>query len=187
MYIIKTIIICFILLIFIYLVSKILIGTHTIITTKDNNNIKDRIDKINIKNKAYNIFNKIKSDKNNKDNNYKNKRNIFKDFNKRVCIDHDNCIKNNKKYCTYGISNFIHPYYLNNIDKMIFMNTIQSNFTKQDYINWLNCYKNDKSKIKKLSYYNHKNLIKIKNNDYNITIPKIKKEQNKYINFYINN
>ena len=189
--IIKIILICIILLIFVYLISKIFIGTHNIIINKDNLNIQtkiNKINKINTKNKAYNIFEKIKANKIIKNmNNNLNKKNIFSIFNKRICLNHDECIKNKVRYCTYGLTNYIHPYYLSNFDKRIFMSKIQMNFTKQDYINWLNCYKNDKSKIKNLSYTNHKNLKKLINKDTDFKIPSSKIKKQKFINLYVNN
>lgn len=192
--IIKTLIICIILIIFFYLISKIIIVSHNIILNNDKSNYNKKIEKIkkiNNQNKSFNIFEKIKSNniinQINNNNNYNNVKNIFKDFNKRLCLDHHNCIINNKKYCTYGITNYIHPNYLSEFDKKIFMENIQPNFTKQDYINWLNCYKNNNYNIKKLSYKNHKNLLKLINSNTNFNIPNIKNKKKKYLNIFINN
>ena len=166
-----------------------------------NNNKLDKLDKLNNfylndtiykekyfinKNNMNNMNNMNNKEINNEELNNLNINKIILNS-KDYCLNHNDCIKNKGGLCKHGICNYIHPSNLNSFDKKIFMNQIQPNFTKQDYINWLMCHKDEKC-INKLSYTNHKNLNKILDGQSNIRIPAIykNKDTNSFTNLFIN-
>jgi len=87
---------------------------------------------------------------------------VFEDKNSICCLNHDKCKSGKTVICDYGLTNYAHPYDMSPIDKKIFMLNYSENFTIQDYINWLKCFKDNKNELP----YNHlKNLNKIENGE----------------------
>lgn len=83
---------------------------------------------------------------------------VFEDRNSICCLDHDKCKAGSTVVCNYGPTNYAYPSDMSPIDKKVFMLNYNDNFTIQDYINWLKCFKDDKEGLP----YNHlKNLNKI--------------------------
>ena len=72
---------------------------------------------------------------------------IFVDNNEICCLDHEKCKSGNTVICNYGITNYAHPNDMSPIDKKIFMLNYSGNFTMQDYVNWLLCFKDKKRRI----------------------------------------
>ena len=197
----KILYICIIITIFVYLISVIISSSYITVNKKiynqqlkDNyeNELKKAIKKLLNFNLNTNSNNKNnKNSKNNSNNtksnvieNYANSYNPPKRINPNLCLNHHECIKNKVKFCNYGLTNYIYPEHLSKLDKKIFMSKIHKNFTKQDYINWLNCFRNDTDK---LNYWHYNNLLKIKNNDYEINIHnKNKKDKKQFFNIYEN-
>ena len=190
MNIIKLIIILLIIVIFLYIVSKII--TSTVIILNKNKLNLENIMKINKDKILYGNNVKLKNKKikenNKKIYNLLNKHFDFKDdkkvINNSICLNHEECIKNKNNSCNYGLTNYIYPDHLSDFDKKIFMMNKQDNFTLQDYINWLSCYKNNKNDLR---YCDFKNLLKIENNDSNIKMPKICKKNDISCHYDFNN
>lgn len=83
---------------------------------------------------------------------------VFVDNNDICCLDHEKCKSGDTVVCNYGMTNYAHPYDMSPIDKKIYMLNYSGNFTMQDYVNWLLCFKDKKNELP----YNHlKNLNKI--------------------------
>lgn len=72
-----------------------------------------------------------------------------------------NCNINSKDY---GITNYSHPDNMNEVDKSLFINNYPPNMTLQDYINWLNCFKDKPNKQKLLNYIHLKHFQLLTNN-----------------------
>lgn len=189
MNIIKIIILLISLIIFVYIVCKIIVST-VLILNKNKMELKNiiEIEQNNIKNEKYK---KIQQIKNNKLNKFKIMNILFpknlikkKKIKKNICLNHEKCLKNNKKNCKYNLTNYIHPYHLSEFDKKIFMLQRQPNFTLQDYVNWLLCYKHTKYK---LNYMDYKNLDKILNNNSDISIPILNKNNDIKNHYDFNN
>ena len=163
----KILIVCIILIVFFYLLSKIIIITYLrIIDNRVTKTVNKKLKKIsNLK------FNKLKYDLNDAlfSNNTTNVKEKKEKVVKKVCLNHEECLKNKKKFCKYGRTNYIHPINLNPYDKKLYCKNIQHNFTLQDYVNWLHLHKDD---IKDLSYQHANNLRKVLNDDCDINIPK---------------
>ena len=74
------------------------------------------------------------------------------------CLNHDKCKPNTEVVCSYGPTNYPDPQTLSEFDKLNFMQSKVHYFTLQDYVNWLKCFKNNKSS---LNYKHLKNLEKV--------------------------
>jgi hypothetical protein len=78
-----------------------------------------------------------------------------------ICIryhKHNPRISYGKDRCTYGRTNYDHPDDMQTLDKNIFKQFFQDNFTLQDYVNWLHLYVDNNSD---LDYMHVRNLNKI--------------------------
>jgi len=83
---------------------------------------------------------------------------VFVDKSSICCLDHEKCKTGRTVMCNYGPTNYAFPSDMSPIDKRIFMLNYSENFTLQDYVNWLKCFKDNKNELP----YNHlKNLDKI--------------------------
>ncbi len=79
--------------------------------------------------------------------------------NQRTCIkDHVHKKEGRDDSCKYGVTNYADPKDMSPIDLNIYMLNYPPNFTLQDYINWLWCFKDRKTQLT----YNHlRNLEKL--------------------------
>ncbi len=79
--------------------------------------------------------------------------------NMNVCFKNHTHVKNGKNTkCLYGVTNYADPGDMSPVDLKIFMLNYPSNFTLQDYVNWLWCFNDKKDQLP----YNHlKNLQKL--------------------------
>ena len=83
---------------------------------------------------------------------------IFEDNKNICCLNHEKCRTGGTVFCNYGATNFAYPKDMSPIDYKLFKLNYSNNFTIQDYVNWLSCFKNSKESLP----YNHlKNLFKI--------------------------
>lgn len=72
--------------------------------------------------------------------------------------DHEHDKSGKRDGCNYGLTNYADPKDMTQIDYNIYILNYPPNFTLQDYVNWLWCYKNKKEKLP----YNHlRNLEKL--------------------------
>lgn len=173
-------------LLFLYLASKIMVAVINRNLNKIHVNFNSLIDNSNSKsNKDENVSteekvienfmsqpkNKIYQIKNNDlcegfdnaDNGYKSiDPTVFQDRNSICCLNHEKCKAGSTVVCNYGPTNYAFPSDMSPIDKKIFMLNYSDNFSLQDYVNWLKCFKDNKEELP----YNHlKNLNKILNGE----------------------
>lgn len=80
------------------------------------------------------------------------------DNNEMCCLNHNKCKPNTTVICGYGSTNYPDPETLTEFDKTNFMHSTVHYFTLQDYVNWLKCFKDNKSS---LNYEHLKNLEKV--------------------------
>lgn len=81
---------------------------------------------------------------------------------------HNPRISYGRDRCTYGRTNYEHPDAMARLDRNVFKQFFQQNFTLQDYVNWLHLYVDSRDE---LDYVHLRNLDKIMKGEKITTVP----------------